>query len=295
MTALDARDVAPAVTVGQPHRRRSRAGEKAGPGTYLVLGVTALLFVFPFYYSLVAGSHTPSDLYDGSPPLLPGPKLFDNMKAALDQSNLFAAIGRSLLVSSVIAAATVTFCTFAGFAFAKLRFRGRNALFGITVATLTVPPTLSIVPLYVVMTKLHLVNNLLAVILPTAVTAFGVFFMRQFLVQAVPDELIEAARVDGATITRTVFSVVLPIARPGMAVLGILSFMTAWNDFLWPFIVVRDHPTVQVAVASISTGYSPDISIILAGTVIATLPLIIVTAVFGRQIVGGITAGAVKG
>lgn len=275
--------------------RASRAVNAAGPGTYIALVVTAILFIFPFYFSIVAGSRTPSELYDGTPPILPGTHLLDNMRAALGQSNLFAAIGRSLIVSGLVTLATVFFCTLAGFAFAKLRFPGRSALFGVTLATLTIPPTLSIVPLYVVMSKLGLVNNLASVILPAAVTAFGVFFMRQFIGQSIPDELIEAARVDGATLTRTVFAIVLPIVRPGMAVLGILSFMASWNDFLWPFIVVRDHPTVQVAVASISTSTSPDISVILAGTVIATLPLIIVTAVFGRQIVGGIIAGAVKG
>ena len=275
--------------------RASKAVNAAGPGTYIALVVTAILFIFPFYFSIVAGSRTPSELYDGTPPILPGTHLLDNMRAALGQSNLFAAIGRSLIVSGLVTLATVFFCTLAGFAFAKLRFPGRSALFGVTLATLTIPPTLSIVPLYVVMSKIGLVNNLASVILPAAVTAFGVFFMRQFIGQSVPDELIEAARMDGATLTRTVFAIVLPIVRPGMAVLGILSFMASWNDFLWPFIVVRDHPTVQVAVASISTSTSPDISVILAGTVIATLPLIIVTAVFGRQIVGGIIAGAVKG
>ncbi|WP_298806771.1 carbohydrate ABC transporter permease [uncultured Pseudokineococcus sp.] len=292
----DVRTATPALTEEPAQRTRRRRDEHtAGPLTYVVLGLTALLFLFPFYYSLVAGSHSPSDLYDGTPPLLPGPQLFENMRLALEQADLFAALGRSLVVALAVTATTIFFCTLAGFAFAKARFRGRNALFGITVATLTIPPTLSIIPLYVVMTRLGLVNNLLSVILPGAVTAFGVFFMRQFISQALPDELIEAARVDGASMNRTVFSIVFPLARPGMAVLGILAFMTAWNDFLWPFIVVRQSPTIQVAVAGIGAGYTPDISVILAGTVIATIPLLVVTAIFGRQIVGGITAGAVKG
>jgi cellobiose transport system permease protein len=296
MTTIDAarEAAAPAATV-PPKRGRGRGGERAGIGTYVVLSLTAALFLFPFYYSLVAGSHTPSDLYDGSPPLLPGPGLFKNMGLALQQADLISALGRSLVVATVVTVATVFFCTTAGFAFAKLRFRGRNALFGITLATLTIPPTLGIVPLYVVMSKLGLVNNLASVILPAAVTAFGVFFMRQFLTQSLPDELVEAATVDGASLTRTLFEIVFPIARPGMAVLGILSFMASWNDFLWPFIVVRNNPTIQVAVASIQAGYTPDISVILAGTVIATVPLVIVTAIFGKQIVGGITQGAVKG
>ncbi len=296
MTTLDVAQTETAAGATRlPRPRKSKAGERAGFLTYLILAVTAALFIFPFYYSLVAGSHTPSDLYDGSPPLLPGPRLFHNMGLALGQANLFQALGRSLVVSGVVTGSTVFFCTMAGFAFAKLRFWGRGVLFGITIATLTIPPTLGIVPLYVVMSKLGLVNNLASVILPAAVTAFGVFFMRQFLTQALPDELVEAARVDGASLTRTLFSIVFPIARPGMAVLGILAFMASWNDFLWPFIAVRNRPTIQVAVASISAGYTPDISVILAGTVIATVPLIVVTAVFGKQIVGGIAAGAVKG
>lgn len=292
-------DVRTAATAAAPpdhgRSRKRRKGDKAGPLTYVVLGLTAAAFLFPFYYSLVAGSHSPSDLYDGSPPLLPGPQLFENMRLALEQADLVSAIGRSLVVSLAVTATTVFFCTLAGFAFAKARFRGRDALFGITLATLTIPPTLSIIPLYVVMTRLGLVNNLLSVILPGAVTAFGVFFMRQYISQALPDELLEAARVDGASLNRTVRSIVFPLARPGMAVLGILAFMTAWNDFLWPFIVVRQSPTIQVAIAGIGAGYTPNISVILAGTVIATVPLLVVTAFFGRQIVGGITAGAVKG
>ena len=280
---------------GRRRRQRSQAGEKAGPGTYVVLTLVAALFLFPFYYTIVAGSHTVADLYDGTPPLLPGTRLLTNMRAALAQQNLFAALGRSFLIASAVTLSTVFFCTLAGFAFAKLKFAGRGPLFVITLATLTIPPTLSIVPLYILMSNLGLVDNLWSVILPGAVTAFGVFFMRQFITQALPDELVEAARVDGATLTRTFFAIVLPIVRPGMAVLGILAFMASWNDFLWPFIVVRNHPTIQVAVASISTGYSPDQTITLAGSLIATLPLIVVAAVFGRQIVGGIIAGAVKG
>lgn len=285
-------DTAPA---GQSRPRRQRRGDQTGVLGYVVLSITALLFSFPFYYSLVAASHTPSDLYDGDPPLLPGPALFTNIGLALNQADLIQALGRSLLVSGTVTVSTVFFCTMAGFAFAKLRFRGRDALFGITIATLTIPPTLGIVPLYVVMARLGLINNLASVILPAAVTAFGVFFMRQFITQGLPDELIEAARVDGASLTRTLFSIVFPIARPGMAVLGILAFMASWNDFLWPFIAVRNNPTIQVAVAGIGAGYTPDIAVILAGTVIATVPLIIVTAIFGKQIVGGITSGAIKG
>jgi cellobiose transport system permease protein len=159
-----------------------------------------------------------------------------------------------------------------------------------------IPPTLGVVPLYHVMSALHLTGRLGSVILPSLVSAFGVFFMRQFLSQSLPDELLEAARVDGATTTRTFVSIVLPIARPGMAVLGMLTFMAAWNDFFWPIIALDStNPTVQVALNNLGGGYVPDQSIILAGTLIGTLPVIVVFVLLGRQVVSGIIAGAVKG
>ena len=120
--------------------------------------------------------------------------------------------------------------------------------------------------------------------------------MRQYLLQSLPDELIEAARMDGATSLRTVWSIVLPIARPGMAVLGMLTFMTAWNDFFWPVITLNStNPTVQVALNNLGSGYVPDTAVIMAGTLVGTLPVLVVFVLLGRQIVGGIIAGAVKG
>jgi cellobiose transport system permease protein len=159
-----------------------------------------------------------------------------------------------------------------------------------------VPPSLSVVPLYAIMADLGQAGRLSSVILPSLVAAFGVFFMRQYLMQTLPDELLDAARVDGATSLRTVVSVVLPIARPGMAVLGMLTFMAAWNDFFWPVIALNSsNPTVQVALNNLGSGYVPDTSVIMAGTLIGTLPVVAVFVLLGRQIVGGIIAGAVKG
>jgi cellobiose transport system permease protein len=144
--------------------------------------------------------------------------------------------------------------------------------------------------------KLHWVNQLQAVILPTLVSGFGVFFMRQYLSEALPIELLEAGRVDGASTFRIFWRIVLPIARPAMAVLGMLTFMQAWNDFFWPIIALtQDNPTVQVALLGLGQGYVPDQSIIMAGTLIGTLPLVAVFLLLGRQIVGGIMHGAIKG
>jgi cellobiose transport system permease protein len=152
------------------------------------------------------------------------------------------------------------------------------------------------VPLYILMNELGLIDQLPAVILPTLVTAFGCFFLRQYLVQALPDELIEAARIDGASSLRIFTSIVLPVARPAMAVLGMLTFMATWNDLFWPIIVLSsDNPTVQVAISSLAAGYVPDMSVILAGTLLGTLPVLAVFILLGRQIVSGIMQGAIKG
>jgi len=275
---------------------RRRAPDAAGPLTYLVLGGTALLFVAPFWYMLVAASRPMAEMNQWPPPLLPGDDLWSNVATAVEQQSIGLALWNSLVVSGLITASTVLFCTLAGFAFAKLRFRGRDALFAVTLGTMMIPPSLSVVPLYSIMADLGLAGDLASVVLPSLVAAFGVFFMRQYLSSALPDELLEAARMDGATSLRTVFSVVLPIARPGMAVLGMLTFMTAWNDFFWPVITLNSsNPTVQVALNNLGSGYVPDTAVIMAGTLVGTLPVIVVFLLLGRQIVGGIIAGAVKG
>jgi cellobiose transport system permease protein len=275
---------------------RRRAPDAAGPLTYLTLGGTALLFVAPFWYMLVAASRPMAEMNQWPPPLLPGDDLWSNVTTAVEQQSIGLALWNSLVVSGLITASTVLFCTLAGFAFAKLRFRGRDALFAVTLGTMMIPPSLSVVPLYSIMADLGLAGDLASVVLPSLVAAFGVFFMRQYLSSALPDELLEAARMDGATSLRAVFSVVLPIARPGMAMLGMLTFMTAWNDFFWPVITLNSsNPTVQVALNNLGSGYVPDTAVIMAGTLVGTLPVIVVFLLLGRQIVGGIIAGAVKG
>jgi cellobiose transport system permease protein len=297
MTVMPVRDVA-AVHPPAPRssRRRRRGGDQAGPVAYTLLIGTAFLFLAPFYYMIVAASRPMSEMNQFPPPLTPGDGLWRNIASAWEAQPLGLAIWNSFAVSSIITVTTVLLCTLSGFAFAKQQFAGKKILFTITVGTMMIPPTLGIVPLYQVMAALDLTGKLSAVVLPSLVTAFGVFFMRQYLIQTLPDELLEAARVDGATSLRTVWSIVLPIARPGMAVLAMLTFMAAWNDFFWPVIaLVSSNPTVQVALKNLGSGYVPDQAIIMAGTLVGTLPVIVVFVVLGRQIVGGIMAGAVKG
>jgi cellobiose transport system permease protein len=277
-------------------RRAGRSYDSAGWFTYAVLIATAVIFIVPFYYMIVAASRPMAEMNQTPPPLLPGPDLWSNMSKALQQQDIGLALANSLLVSGIITVSTVLFCTLAGYAFAKMRFRGRNVLFAIALATMMIPPGLGVVPLYALMAALGLAGELSSVILPSLVQCFGLFFMRQYLQEALPDELLEAARIDGATSLRTFWSIVLPVARPGMAVLGMLTFMTAWNDFFWPVITLNStNPTIQVALNNLGSGYVPDTSVIMAGTLLGTLPVIGVFLVLGRQIVGGIIAGAIKG
>jgi cellobiose transport system permease protein len=264
--------------------------------TYALVGLVTIVSVFPLYYTIVMASHTNAEMAAGTPPLLPTLSIVDNVKKALDLAPLNQGLVNSLIVSGVITVGTVALCTLAGFAFAKLRFRGSGILLAICVATMMVPLQMGVIPLYMMMARLGLAGHLQAVILPSLCTAFGVFFMRQYIAGAVPDELIEAAYMDGAGPFRVLVSIVVPAARPAMAVLAMLTFLTAWNDFFWPIIALStQNPTVQVSFQSLATGYAPQQSIIMAGTLYGTVPVLVVFALLGRQIVGGIMQGAVKG
>jgi cellobiose transport system permease protein len=279
-------------------RRASMAGKQltAGPLTYVALILVAAVAVFPLYWTFVEASHTNAQIALTPPPFAPNGSIFHNANLARHQASIGKAIFNSVVISGTVMVATVLCCTLAGFAFAKLKFRGNKGLLALVIGTMMVPPQLGIIPLYLLIAKLHLVNHIAAVILPTLVSAFGVFFMRQFLSQAMPTELLEAGWVDGASTFRIFWSIVIPIARPAMAVLGMLTFLASWNDFLWPLIVMTSrNPTAQVAIAGIGTGYSPQQSIIMAGILLVTLPVLVVFALLGKQIVGGIMQGAVKG
>lgn len=282
-----------------PPRPRGRGKDpgSGGWGTYAILLAIIVFSIFPLYWSIVVSSRDQSSIGSYPPPLVPGGNLWDNLSAAFEQGNFGLALANSVIVAGTITASVVFTSTLAGFAFAKLTFRGRNALFGTVVATMLVPTQLAIIPLYIMVTQwFGWSNDLRGVIVPALMSAFGVFFMRQYLSSAMPTELLEAGRVDGASTLRIYWSVVLPVARPGAAVLGLLTFITYWNDLFWPLILLNtQNPTVQVAIANTASGIEVDYSLVLAGTVIATFPMLIVFLLLGRQIIGGIMQGAVKG
>jgi cellobiose transport system permease protein len=278
-----------------PARVSARMGR---PGFFVYAGLIVVVLgsLFPFYWQFLVASRDTSMLGEAIPPLLPGGNFFRNAARVFDSVAFWKALVNSLIVSGTVTLSTVLFSSLAGFAFAKMRFRGSNGLFVFIVMTLAVPTQLGVIPLFIAMSEFGWAGHLQAVIVPNLVTAFGVFWMRQYTVDAVPYELIEAARVDGCSVIRTFVNVCLPAVRPAAAVLGMFTFMTSWNDFLWPLIVLNaDNPTVQLALERLQSGYYIDYSLVLAGTTLATIPILIVFLLLGRQIVAGIMQGAVKG
>jgi cellobiose transport system permease protein len=288
--------VRPAVRAGR--RRGYRSG---GPWTYVSLLLLTAFSVFPLYWSFVVASHDNSALGAYPPVLTPGGNFRENVdrlfNAGIVNVDFAKALVNSAIVASVVTVSVVFFSALAGFAFAKLDFRGRKPLLVVVIATMVVPVQLGVIPLYIEMIHFGWVNHLQAVVAPFLVSAFGVFLMRQYISGAVPNELIDASRVDGCHTLRVFWHVVLPAVRPIAAVLGLLTFMNTWNDFFWPLIVLTPHnPTVQVAVSTLAgAAYVPDYALILTGTFVSILPLLVVFLVLGRQIVGGIMKGAVKG
>jgi len=261
--------------------------------------IVILLALFPLYWSLLIGSGDSTTINKQDIDWLPGGNFLKNAAAVVNNPSVgfWRALTNSIIVSTVVSFSVVLFSTLAGYAFAKLKFKGSRGMLMFIIATMAVPTQLGIVPLFIAMSQwLHLSGSLLAVILPALVTAFGVFWMTQYLTQALPDELIEAARVDGASMIRTFWHVGLPAARPAAAMLALFTFVATWTNFFWPFIILdSNNPTLPVALSLLQSNYFVDYSIVLAGVLLSTIPLLILFAVAGRQLVSGIMQGAIKG
>lgn len=300
MTAVTPAPV-PVIDPDLPARgRRPRAVRGSRPGwfVYAALGAVLLASVFPFYWSLLIGSGDASTVRDPNMSWIPGGNFLANAAAVMADPavNFWPALMNSVISSGIIAASVVFFSTLAGWAFAKLTFRGGPWLLLFVVGTMAVPMQLGVVPLYILFSELGWTGQLGAIIVPALTSAFGVFWMTQYLRQAVPDELIEAARVDGATSFRTFLTVGVPAARPAAAMLGLFTFVSAWNNFFWPFIVLdRQNPTLPVALSLLQSNYFVDYSKVLAGVLLSTIPLLVLFVFAGKQLVSGIMQGAVKG
>lgn len=274
------------------------ADRRPGWVTYVILTIVLLISAYPLYYVVQLASSTSLSIVSNPiPNLLPEGNLLDNINRVLN-SNIPILKG---FINSVVVAVTqsitvVIFSTLAGYSFAKLRFRGRGPLLVFVVATMAIPTQLGVVPLFIVMSELGWSGKLIAVIVPGMVTAFGVFWMTQYLEGALPYELIEAARVDGASMIRTFWHVAMPAARPAAAMLALFTFIGSWTAFFWPFIILGSkNPTLPMVMQLLNSTYFTDFSLVMAGVLLSTLPLLIVFAFAGRHLVAGIMAGAVKG
>ncbi|MFE2444710.1 carbohydrate ABC transporter permease [Streptomyces sp. NPDC059426] len=259
------------------------------------LAITLAAVVIPLYWLIVASTHSSNEIFDSPPPLLPGGHLPEN----LDTLQRTASFGRVVLNSTLIAAIYTLFagaaCTLAGYGFAKYRFKGREALFGLLMLGLVIPLQVTLIPLFKLMAQLEWLNTYQAVIMPNLALPFGIFLMRQSMA-ALPDELLDSARMDGCGELRLFWKVVLPPMKPALAALAIFLFLYQWNDFIWPLIVLRDSQsfTIPVALAALQGVNETDYGALLTGTAVAAVPMAVVFLVLQRHFVSGLLAGAVK-
>lgn len=285
-------------TLTSPDKPRKRPRwQKVGIGGYIALTIMALLSVFPFYWMFIVASNGNEEISKIPPTLLPGPRFWTVIEAVYSVVPFNTAIINTTIVGVAVAVSQVFFSALAGFAFAKLNFKGRRGLILFVVGTMMLPSQLGIIPLYMLVAQLQWVNTLYALIVPALVTAFGVFWMRQVIDAQIPNELLEAASIDGAGVWRVYWNIVLPIIRPSAFVLALFSFLASWNDFLWPNLVLQspDNYTAQVAVQQLKANYVVDYALTLGGAFLSTIPLLLLFIFVGKKLVSGVMDGAVKG
>ncbi|WP_169949178.1 carbohydrate ABC transporter permease [Microbispora sp. H11081] len=277
--------------------RRRRSGERVRWWTYALLALAAFACLFPLYWMFIVATTDTATATNLPPEIVPGGNFFHLAGLVFSTVPFVRSIVNSLVVAGTIGVGQAVLCALAGFAFAKMRFRGRNALFLFVVLTMTVPTQLAIVPQYMIISSLGWVDTLQALIVPGLANAFGIFWMRQHISSAISDEILQAARIDGASTWQIFWRVAFPLVRPAAFVLGLLGFVTAWNDFLWPFVVLKSPEmyTVQIAIKALQNSFNIDLGLAMSGSFLATLPLLVLFVFVGRRMVAGIMNGAFKG
>jgi len=298
---------APGVSPGRARRSRRRRATLLGPLLrYLVLSIAALAFLYPLWWALSNRIKPPQQIITDSLGFDPRRATLGNYRSMLSSVPIGTGFRNTAIVVGIKGAITLFFSPLAGFAFAKYQFRGKNVLFSAVLVTLMLPVLVLIIPLLLEMSNLGWINSYQALILPGSVDAFSIFWMRQ-TIHAVPDELLDAARIDGASEFGVYWRVVVPIIRPGLAALGVLTFMNIYNDFVWPVVAVNDtgKQTLQVVLSTLSQGLSGGKATgldftqvwgqLLAASSLAMLPVLIVFVVLQRHFINGILAGSVKG
>ena len=264
---------------------------------YLLLGALALLTLFPFYWMFVLATHLQTDIFSAPPPMWFGEALQRNYDALLARLPFLRNIWNSFYIAGLATIFTMFFASLAGFAFAMYQFRFKNVLFGMVVASLMIPPVLGIIPYYLIIQWLGWIDTPRAIWFPAMASAFGIFLMRQYIASSMPRDLMDAGRIDGASEFRIYWSIALPIVRPGLATLGLVTFIGQWNNFLVPLVVLssRENFTVPVALRTMQGLIQTDWGAVLIGTSLAVLPLLIIFILASRQVIEGLVAGSVKG
>ena len=261
----------------------------------LLLGL--LVMIGPFLWMVLASLKTQRELLQAPPTWIPENPTLANYDRLFDRLDFPKYFWNSTLIAVGITAANMIFCSMVGYALAKLRFFGRDKLFLLVLGTLLVPGSVTLVPLFVLMSRLELVNSLWAVILPAAAGPLGVFLMRQFML-SIPDDLLEAARVDGAGEFYIFWKIVVPLSAPAIAALGIVTFLPAWNALLWPLVVLtgEDKFTLPVALAIFARGqFQADYGLLMAGSVVLVLPVIAIFLVLQRHFTESVAMTGLKG
>ncbi|MEJ7842317.1 MAG: carbohydrate ABC transporter permease [Rubrobacter sp.] len=276
--------------------RSRRMGEPTRLILYIFLGVGALVTLYPFYWTLTAATLTESQIFKSPPRLLPGGEFFTNLETLSRSVPFLRALLNSIFVSTVTTVSTVFLSALAGYAFAKFSFRGRKIMFVVVLGTLMLPTEIMIIPLFIIMLQLGWVDSFAALIVPYLVTGFGVFLMRQQMM-GFPNDLIDAARIDGNGELGVFFRVVLPNMKAACAALGIVTFMSQWGNFLWPLVVIStpEKFTYPLMLSSlVRQGGAVEYAPIMVAAIIGLIPLVLIFFFFQKYIVSGVFGGSLK-
>lgn len=262
---------------------------------YVVLTLGLGLVVTPFGWTVLSSLKPEPEIRRNPPTFLPAEPTLAGYRELFDRLDLAVVFVNSVVVAAVIVAANLLFCSMVAYALTKLPFRLRNVVFALAMMQMMVPPIVLMIPQFVVVANLGVVNTLFGIVLPYLVMPLGVFLMRQFMAE-VPDDLVHAARIDGAGEFRIFFRVVLPLCRPALATLSLITFLTAWNNFLWPAVVAQtqDRYTLPVALAIFSNQEATHYGLLLAGAVVVVTPVVVLFLALQRFFVEGIASTGIK-
>jgi multiple sugar transport system permease protein len=273
------------------------AAERLSPwAARAVVLAGSLVMLAPFYFMFVFATQSRSEIFNLPPPLWFGDDLGANLKILTERLPFWKNLGWSLYVALASTVLTLLFCSLGGYAFAMFEFRFKPALFALVMGTMLLPTFMNMIPTFMVMDALGWIDQHRALYIPTAASAFGIFLMRQYALTGVPRELIEAARMDGCGEFAIFWHIVLPLLRPALGTLGLVTFIASWNNFIGPLVVMRtaDQYTLPLALRSLQATVNTEWGALMAGSAIATLPLLVLFALTSRQLIAGLTAGAVK-